>query len=111
MIKHFTSKTNSTNLEKSSDLTSKTLEIVPLSSVMLLLVILSLLIIPPPDNNTNSSQKKISKPLNIKKSYAQASKANILQNIEDILQIKEVFSTLLADKVGRIIKVKNSNEG
>ena len=105
MITQFTSKTKSSNSEKSSDLTSKTLETVPLLPVMLLLLVI------PPDNNANSSQKKVPKPLNTKKSYTQASKANILQNIEDILRIKEVFPTLLADKVGRIIKVKNSNEG
>ena len=63
-----------------------------------------------PDININSISKKAPKLSNTKKSYAQASKANILPNVKDVLHIKEVFSTLLADKVTRIIKVKNSGE-
>ena len=47
----------------------------------------------------------------MKKSYIQALKANILPNIEDILQIKEAFPTLIANEVGKIIKAKNSNKG
>jgi len=46
----------------------------------------------------------------MKKSYAQASKSN-LSKIEDILQVKEAFPSLSADKVGKILKVKNSSEG
>ena len=33
-----------------------------------------------------------------------------MQKVEDILHIKEAFSILLADEVGRIIKVKNSSK-
>jgi len=33
-----------------------------------------------------------------------------LQKVEDILYIKKAFSTLLANKVERIIKVKNSSK-
>jgi len=47
---------------------------------------------------------------NIKKSYTQALKANISPNFKDILCIKEAFPALSADKVTRIIKVKNSGE-
>ena len=55
--------------------------------------------------------KKDTKPSNIKKSYAQIFKMNILLNIKDILQIKEAFSALSADEVGRIMKAKNSSKG
>ena len=48
---------------------------------------------------------------NIKKLYAQASKANISPNINDVLHIKEAFLSLLADEVGKIIKTKNSSQG
>ena len=46
----------------------------------------------------------------MKKSYAQASKSN-LSKVKDILRVKEAFPSLLADKVGKILKVKNSSEG
>ena len=47
---------------------------------------------------------------NIKKSYVQASKANILPNINDVLHIKEAFLFLSADEVGKMIKAKNSSK-
>jgi len=47
---------------------------------------------------------------NVKKSYAQASKANILPNIDDVLHIKEAFLFLSADEVGKMIKAKNSSK-
>ena len=42
-------------------------------------------IVPPPIKNSKNIVKKASKPSNIKKSYAQALKTNILSNIEDVL--------------------------
>jgi len=55
--------------------------------------------------------QKVPKPSNMKKLYAQASKTNLLSKVEDILQVKEVFPSLSADEVGKILKVKNSSEG
>ena len=65
---------------------------------------------PPPNKNIESTIKKDPKPLNMKKSYAQASKFSLL-HIEDIVQVKEVFPALLVDKVGKVLKIKNSREG
>jgi len=65
---------------------------------------------PPPNKNIEFTVKKGPKPSNMKKSYAQASKANITR-IEDIMQVKEVFPDLLVDGVGKVLKVKNSGEG
>ena len=62
---------------------------------------------PPPNKNVESTAKKDPKPLNLKKSYAQTSKSN-LSHIEDIVQVKEVFPTLSADEVGKVLKIKNS---
>ena len=81
-------------------------KIIPLPSVMLLS-----LAIPSSDNKVNFINKKAPKPSNIKKSYVQTLKANILPNVEDILQIKEVFPTLSANKVTKMIKAKNSSKG
>ena len=67
--------------------------------------------IPPSTKNIEMVTKKDTKPSNIKKSYAQIFKMNILLNIKDILQIKEAFSALSADEVGRIMKAKNSSKG
>ena len=53
--------------------------------------------------------QKVPKPSNIKKSYAQASKSN-LSKVKDILRVKEAFPSLSADKVRKILKVKNSSE-
>jgi len=47
----------------------------------------------------------------MKKSYAQASKANILMSIEDVIRVKEAFPSLLADEVGKMLKAKNSSGG
>ena len=63
----------------------------------------------PPNKNVKSTIKKDPKSLNMKKSYAQASKSN-LSHIEDIVQVKEAFPALLADKVGKVLKIKNSGE-
>ena len=68
------------------------------------------LAIPPSTKNIEIITKKNTKPSNIKKSYVQISKINILPNIKDVLWIKEVFSTLSADKVGRMIKAMNSSK-
>jgi len=65
----------------------------------------------PPDTNVHLISKKVPKLSNTKKSYPQTSKANISLNVENVLHIKEVFPTLSADKVTRIIKVKNSSKG
>ena len=52
--------------------------------------------------------KKAPKPSTMKKLYVQASKANTSSNIENVIQIKEAFSSLLADKVEKMLKAKNS---
>jgi len=62
---------------------------------------------PPPNKNVESTAKKDPKSLNLKKSYTQASKSNLL-HIEDIVQVKEAFPALLADEVGKVLKIKNS---
>ena len=67
--------------------------------------------ISPPSKITGSNEKKAPKPTIINKSYAQASKANILSSIEDVIWVKEVFPTLSADEVGKILKAKNSSGG
>ena len=66
--------------------------------------------LPPPNKNVESTIKKDPKPSNIKKSYAQASKSNLL-HIEDIVRVKKVFPALLADEVGKVLKIKNSRKG
>ena len=65
---------------------------------------------PPPNKNVEFTVKKGSKPSNMKKSYTQASKANIAC-IKDIVQVKKVFPDLSADRAGKVLKVKNSREG
>ena len=65
---------------------------------------------PPPNKNVESTIKKDPKPSNMKKSYAQASKSNLLR-IKDIVRVKEAFSALSADEVGKVLKIKNSGEG
>jgi len=65
-------------------------------------------ITPPPQ--TSVVPQKVPKPSNMKKLYAQASKSN-LSKVKDILQVKEAFPSLSADKVGKILKVKISSEG
>ena len=79
------------------------------------------MVVPPPPPTATSvvisplpipvAPLKVPKPSNIKKSYVQASKINILSNVENILRVKEVFLFLSANKVGKILKVKNSSEG
>ena len=64
-----------------------------------------------PSKTTRPNEKKTLKPTITKKSYIQASKANILLNIEDIIRVKKVFSTLSVDKVGKMLKAKNSSGG
>jgi len=66
---------------------------------------------PPPAKSMESLVKKTPKPSNVKKSYTQASKANILLNIEDVIQVKEVFPTLSADEVGKMLNIKNRGMG
>ena len=65
----------------------------------------------PPPPHTSTVPQKVSKPSNMKKSYAQASKSNCLLKVEDILRIKEAFPSLSVDEVDKILKFKNSNEG
>jgi len=67
--------------------------------------------IPPPSKMTGPNEKKALKPTIMKKSYVQASKANISSSIEDVIRVKEVFPTLSADKVGKMLKAKNSSGG
>jgi len=67
--------------------------------------------VPPPLNKkVETITKKALILSNVKKLYAQASKANILPNIDDILHIKEAFPSLLANEVGKMIKAKNSSK-
>ena len=66
---------------------------------------------PPPSKTTGPNEKKTLKPTITKKSYTQASKANILLSIEDVIRVKETFPTLSADEVGKILKAKNSGRG
>jgi len=61
------------------------------------------------NKNVESTIKKDPKPLNMKKSYAQALKSSLLR-IEDIVRVKEVFPALSADEVGKVLKIKNSRE-
>jgi len=65
---------------------------------------------PPPTKNIESTIKKDPKLSIMKKSYVQASKSN-LSHIEDIVRVKEEFPALLADEVGKVLKIKNSGEG
>ena len=62
----------------------------------------------PPSKTTGPNEKKAPKSMITKKSYVQAFKANILLSIEDVIQVKEVFPTLSADKVRKMLKAKNS---
>ena len=82
----------------------------PLSSILTLSTAPLSLAIPPSDKKVNSVNKRAPKLSNVKKSYIQASKANILPNVEDVLQIKEVFPTLVANKVVKMIRAKNSSK-
>ena len=69
---------------------------------------------PPPSKKVGSNEKKAPtpKPTNtMKKSYAEASKANNLSNIEDIIRVKEAFPELSANEVGKMLKAKNNNRG
>ena len=65
---------------------------------------------PPPNVVVPPNNKKAPKPSTMKKSYVQASKANI-SNIDDVIQIKEAFPSLSADEVGKMLKAKNSGVG
>ena len=71
----------------------------------------TLVALPPSNKKVESVVKKALQPSNMKKSYAQASKSNILQKVEDVLQLKEAFPFLSADEVGKILKIKDSGEG
>ena len=85
------------NLEKNSSTSPPSVVVAPPSTA-------NTPVAPPSSNkNVNSIIKKTSKPLNTKKSYAQASKSNVLQ-------VKEVFPSLLVDEVGKMLKAKNSGE-
>ena len=68
-------------------------------------------VVPPSIKNSKTVIKKALKLSNVKKSYVQASRTNILLNIEDVLQIKEVFPSLSANKVRKMMKAKNGSEG
>ena len=63
---------------------------------------LSMVILPTNNNNVLIKMKE-PKPSNIRKSYAQVSKSNVLQ-------IKKAFPSLSAGKVGKIIKAMNGSE-
>ena len=69
---------------------------------------------PLPSKKAGSNKKKAPtlKPTNtMKKSYAEASKANNLSNIEDVIRVKEAFPKLSTDEVGKMLKAKNNNGG
>jgi len=66
---------------------------------------------PPPSKMTGPNEKKAPKPTITKKSYMQASKANILLSIEDVIWVKEAFPALSANEVGKMLKAKNSSRG
>ena len=72
---------------------------------------LNILVAPPSSKTTRPIEKKVLKLTTTKKTYVQASKSNTSLNIEDVLQVKEVFPALSADKVGKMLKVKNSSMG
>ena len=65
----------------------------------------------PSSKMTGPNKKKAPKPTITKKSYMQASKANILLSIENVIWVKKVFPTLSADEVGKMLKAKNSGGG
>jgi len=66
---------------------------------------------PPSSKMTGPIEKKAPKPMITKKSYVQASKSNISSSIEDVIRVKEVFPTLSADEVEKMLKAKNSGGG
>ena len=67
-------------------------------------------VLSPPNKNVESTIMKNPKPSKMKKFYTQASKS-CLMHIKDIVQVKEAFSALLADEVGKVLKIRNSGEG
>ena len=116
MIIQYFLKSKPAVLEKTSESTSKTLitNLLLLVSALLSKTVLSFYVLQTvilfSDINVNFISKKVPKLYNTKKSYVQASKANISPNIKDVLHIKEACPALLADEVTRIIKVKNSGK-
>ena len=66
---------------------------------------------PLPSKMTGPIEKKAMKPMIMKKSYMQASKANISTSIEDVIRVKEAFPSLSANEVGKMLKAKNSSGG
>ena len=67
------------------------------------------ILVAPPSKTTGPNEKKAPKPMIMKKSYMQASKANISSSIEDVIRVKEAFPTLSANEVGKMLKAKNSS--
>ena len=110
ITKRFTIKNNSDNNKLSLTSQESTVKSMTLPLVAPLITPSSG-VLSPSNKFVNVIKKKILKQSNIKKSYVQASKANISPNIEDILCIKEAFPLLLVNKVGKMIKAKNSSEG
>ena len=68
-------------------------------------------VVPPINKNNQSINKKEPKLSNIRKSYVQVSKLNVLPNIENVLQIKDAFPSLSASKVGKMMKAMNGSDG
>ena len=68
------------------------------------------MVAPPINKNNELINKKEPKPSNIRKSYAQVSKSNVLPNIENVLRIKDTFPSLSAGKVGKMMKAMNGSE-
>ena len=83
----------------------------PLSSILTTATNPNISAIPPPSKITGPNEKKAPKPMITKKSYVQTSKANISLSIEDVIRVKKVFPTLSANKVGKMLKAKNSSGG
>ena len=107
-IIHFYEKLSTSNINKPVESMTSLALIATLSSVATPPTTFP--VVPPPIKNSENIVKKASKHSNVKKSYAQTSKTNILSNIEDVLQIKEAFLFLSANEVGRMIKAKSSKD-
>jgi len=83
----------------------------PLPSIPTTATNLNIPVASPSSKITGPNEKKAPKPTIMKKSHIQASKANILLSIEDVIWVKEAFPTLSADEVGKMLKAKNSGRG
>jgi len=108
-------KTGETNMSSSVPENTTVTPELPSSVVTPSNIISSPSIPPLPSSLVNKPKNIINKKTlvqaNVKELYMQASKANISPRVEDVLCIKDIFSKLSANDIGRIIKVTNGNEG